>query len=101
MKGLIPRDWAAVQLLDTPKLLPPLRTAPSATAERPDAARTARSEASSINRLIDVIDLKTPGSMGGGDGRLVSVDCKVVSGGKVEFSGILVVYSLGELCRPS
>ncbi|KAG8782189.1 hypothetical protein FRC20_009213 [Serendipita sp. 405] len=44
------------------------RRAPKAGAERPDAARTAKSDASSIKRRIVATERKTPGSMGGGTG---------------------------------
>jgi hypothetical protein len=60
-------------------LFPPLgeRDVPVAVADRPEAARTARSEASSIRRRILVTDRNTPGSMGGGAG--LEVDRRMVS----------------------
>ena len=59
-----PRDWAVPQGLalfgDREELI--------AVEERPLAARTARSEASSINRRIEATERKTPGFIGGGNG---------------------------------
>ena len=46
--------------------LPPLRSAPSAAAERPEDARTESSAASSMSFRMEVTFRKTPGSMGGG-----------------------------------
>jgi hypothetical protein len=40
----------------------------TAAEERPFAARTARSEASSINRRMEATERNTPGSIGGGTG---------------------------------
>lgn len=61
--GLRPRDWAVAQgLLFTE----PLLMDPSSAADKPDAARTDNSAASSMRRRIEVTDRNTPGSMGGG-----------------------------------
>ena len=60
----MPKDWAVPQgpgLFGDRKEL-------TAVDERPFAARTARSEASSINRRIEATERNTPGSIGGGNG---------------------------------
>jgi len=63
-RGFKPRDWAVRQGLalfgDREELI--------AVEDRPFAARTARSEASSINRRIEATERNTPGSIGGGEG---------------------------------
>lgn len=63
-RDLNPRDWAVPQGL----ALLGDRDELTAAEERPLAARTARSDASSISRRIEATERNTPGFIGGGRG---------------------------------
>ena len=68
--ALMPSDAQGPEPIPRPYPDPPMgdRIVPTAAEDSPDAARTAKSDASSISWRIIVTERNTPGSMGGGVG---------------------------------